>query len=259
MLREAKGLRVENNKRGGGWVYRVWKAKTEYWDFECPNYEQNKIDQMTTPVLVGRTVEKGCLWWCQDRYYWDAECLSQADVVALLVQRQRRNQATLERARAGIVGGSKAFGEVSDAVRRRLLKEEEREREQRHVGSRVVEVKSLNADVDATVSSLEHLLAEALQRDSSVDFELEPRAKPRGENDETNMDVDELRGRFEESAPDAMALYFSHVLDASPYPEGFPKNHRVAFVRESQQRRGVSTASRIDRSTGEGIPVREGA
>jgi restriction system protein len=55
------------------------------------------------------------------------------------------------------------------------------------------------------------LLAEALERDPAVDFD------------------------FGSDDPETVASYFSLVLDTSPYPQGFPKKHRVAFVPESRQ------------------------
>jgi restriction system protein len=51
----------------------------------------------------------------------------------------------------------------------------------------------------------------------------------------SNREVDEFRARFEAGESDAIVEYFSRVLDASVYPEGFPQKHRVAFVPESRQ------------------------
>lgn len=50
-----------------------------------------------------------------------------------------------------------------------------------------------------------------------------------------NRVLDELQVRFEKNEPEAIVWYYSLVLDASPYPEGFSKQHRVAFVPESRQ------------------------
>jgi restriction system protein len=50
-----------------------------------------------------------------------------------------------------------------------------------------------------------------------------------------NAEVDEFRTRFEAADPDAVTEYFSLVLGASSYPEGFPQNYRVAYVPESKQ------------------------
>lgn len=58
-----------------------------------------------------------------------------------------------------------------------------------------------------TVTALQNLLAAALERDASVEFE------PENDDRET------------------VTSHFSLVLDNSPYPEGFPKKHRVASCR----------------------------
>jgi restriction system protein len=48
-------------------------------------------------------------------------------------------------------------------------------------------------------------------------------------------EIDAFRVRFEAGAPDAIVEYFSLVLDASSYPDDFPKTHKMAFVPESKQ------------------------
>jgi restriction system protein len=53
--------------------------------------------------------------------------------------------------------------------------------------------------------------------------------------DARNAEVDAFKARFESGDPDAIVEYFSLVLDASDYPEGFPKAHRIALVPESKQ------------------------
>ena len=50
-----------------------------------------------------------------------------------------------------------------------------------------------------------------------------------------HAEVDRFRAAFEASDPPAMAQYFSLVLEASPYPDGFPTKLRVAFSPESRQ------------------------
>ena len=65
MLREAKGVTVELKKKMlGPYVYRVSTSKTRYWDFD---HAQEQSAQLPTPVLIGRTHERGALWWCQNR------------------------------------------------------------------------------------------------------------------------------------------------------------------------------------------------
>jgi restriction system protein len=53
--------------------------------------------------------------------------------------------------------------------------------------------------------------------------------------DEDNREVDELKAQVAAGAPDAVVQYFSLVLDASSYPERFPRHHRLAYVPESKQ------------------------
>lgn len=53
--------------------------------------------------------------------------------------------------------------------------------------------------------------------------------------DAKNREVDAFRARFDAGDPDAVIEYFSLVLDASDYPEDFPKQHRAALVPESRQ------------------------
>jgi hypothetical protein len=124
VLREAKGIRIEVKKKFlGPQVYRVWKTKTIYWEFECANHAQDAKLQLSAPVLIGQTVEKGNLWWFGNRYYWDGDGdLSQADVVALLVQRARRKQATLEKAHATLAAPVQVV-EPSPASRREPIPE----------------------------------------------------------------------------------------------------------------------------------------
>jgi restriction system protein len=50
-----------------------------------------------------------------------------------------------------------------------------------------------------------------------------------------NREIDEFQTRFGAGDPEAVIEYFSLVLDASEYPDGFPKQHRTALVPESRQ------------------------
>ena len=51
----------------------------------------------------------------------------------------------------------------------------------------------------------------------------------------TNREIDEFKQRFAEGSPEALIEYFSLVLEASNYPDGFPQEFRVALVPESKQ------------------------
>jgi restriction system protein len=50
-----------------------------------------------------------------------------------------------------------------------------------------------------------------------------------------HREVDAFKARFDASEPDAVTEYFSLVLSASRYPDGFPQQYRIAFVPESKQ------------------------
>ncbi len=50
-----------------------------------------------------------------------------------------------------------------------------------------------------------------------------------------NDEIEAFRLEFESGDPDAILSYFDLVLSRSSYPEGFPTNHRIAFVPESKQ------------------------
>jgi restriction system protein len=53
--------------------------------------------------------------------------------------------------------------------------------------------------------------------------------------EEDNREVDELKTQVAARVPDAVVQYFSLVLDASSYPDRFPRHHRLAYVPESKQ------------------------
>ena len=50
-----------------------------------------------------------------------------------------------------------------------------------------------------------------------------------------NAEIDAFRMRFEAGEAADVVEYFSLVLDASRYPAGFPRHHKMAFVPESKQ------------------------
>jgi len=50
-----------------------------------------------------------------------------------------------------------------------------------------------------------------------------------------NREVDTFKAAYEAGHPDAVVSYSSMVLAASPYPEGFPQQHKIAYVPESRQ------------------------
>jgi restriction system protein len=60
-------------------------------------------------------------------------------------------------------------------------------------------------------------------------------AKIRAKAETQNREIDEFKASFDGNDPAAIVEYFSLVLDASRYPDEFPKKHRMAFVPESKQ------------------------
>ena len=50
-----------------------------------------------------------------------------------------------------------------------------------------------------------------------------------------NTEIDRFKVDVASGAPEAVALYFSYVLQASSYPEGFPQQAKLAYVPESKQ------------------------
>lgn len=59
--------------------------------------------------------------------------------------------------------------------------------------------------------------------------------KIRAEAEKHNAEVAKLQADYSAAAPEALRAYNALVLDQSPYPEGFPRETRLAFVPESRQ------------------------
>ena len=53
--------------------------------------------------------------------------------------------------------------------------------------------------------------------------------------EQAHAEIDQFRHDFESGDPKAVVEYFGLVLQASIYPDGFPRHSRVAFVPESRQ------------------------
>jgi restriction system protein len=50
-----------------------------------------------------------------------------------------------------------------------------------------------------------------------------------------HAEVDQFEKEFTAGEPDAVVNYFSMVLEASAYPDGFPQKYKIAYVPESRQ------------------------
>ncbi|MEO8606836.1 MAG: restriction endonuclease [Chloroflexota bacterium] len=55
------------------------------------------------------------------------------------------------------------------------------------------------------------------------------------EVEEYNAEIEQFEKEFASGDPDAIVNYFTMVLEASSYPEGFPQEAKLAFVPESKQ------------------------
>jgi hypothetical protein len=73
--------------------------------FTQAEFDQFAEAQLSAPVLV-TTWEGKHWWWYLNRFWWDSEGLAPADVQALVLQRDKKKQVTLERARADAFGSA---------------------------------------------------------------------------------------------------------------------------------------------------------
>ncbi|MDX6685622.1 MAG: hypothetical protein QOF26_1885 [Baekduia sp.] len=75
-----------------------------------------ELEQRDGAVAVLQAPENRTYWWCLDRFYWEDEGLSAADVFALAYERHVRARRRLERARTTV-----ALGQTPAAPRREGL------------------------------------------------------------------------------------------------------------------------------------------
>jgi len=59
--------------------------------------------QAELPVAVAEHEDR-CYWWFHGRFWWEDERLAAGDVMALVLDRERRRERRLERARAAMAG-----------------------------------------------------------------------------------------------------------------------------------------------------------
>jgi 5-methylcytosine-specific restriction endonuclease McrA len=59
-------------------------------------------EQRTHAVAVLEAPGGRTYWWCQDRFYWEDDGLSARDVLALVTERNQRNQRRLAKAHAAL-------------------------------------------------------------------------------------------------------------------------------------------------------------
>jgi 5-methylcytosine-specific restriction endonuclease McrA len=71
-------------------------------------YAQLQQEQRTHAVAVLQAPEGRTYWWCQDRFYWEDDQLSERDVLALVTERSQRAQKRLARAHAVLEGAAES-------------------------------------------------------------------------------------------------------------------------------------------------------
>jgi restriction system protein len=84
----------------------------------------------------------------------------------------------------------------------------------------------------------EHEASEASRRERLQQARIEYEKhvlEQKEQNARQHSEIDELRNRFEQDDPEAIVHYFSRVLEASSYPEGFPRYHKMGYSPESRQ------------------------
>ena len=106
MLREIKnGALVRHHLTLAGWRWHYQRGKV----VEGPAWSTRRVgaiqaaqhDEPVALVCDGRR----STWLFEDRFYWEDDGLSATDVLALIRERERRTQRTLERAHATLVRG----------------------------------------------------------------------------------------------------------------------------------------------------------
>jgi restriction system protein len=97
--------------------------------------------------------------------------------------------------------------------------------------------------VAAAEADYEKTLAQAVQaehdrQEKLADAEREHQTAVRAEAQRVeaqNKEVDAFKSSYEAGVPDTVVTYCSMVLAGSKYPDGFPQEHKVAYVPESKQ------------------------
>jgi restriction system protein len=98
------------------------------------------------------------------------------------------------------------------------------------------EVEAARASHEAAMKEYEASEASRKERLEQARSEYESHVlKQEEQTAKQHAEIDELRNRFQNGDPEAIVHYFSRVLEASSYPEGFPRHHRMAYSPESRQ------------------------
>ncbi len=103
MLREAKNTRWDRRLTLFGWRYDLVLGKrTHRVGWSKPRWLESDASRHAQPVPL-MSGDGRSYWWFEDAFYWEDESLEAGDVLALVRDRERRQQRKLERARAAMV------------------------------------------------------------------------------------------------------------------------------------------------------------
>lgn len=104
MLREVKDVEFGRRLTLFGWRYfLVWGRTVGSTTWSTRRFRALQDGQAREPVLV-LALERRAYWLFEDRCYWEDEGLEPSDVLALVRERERRQQRRLARAHAALAG-----------------------------------------------------------------------------------------------------------------------------------------------------------
>lgn len=106
MLHEAKnaGFTVSRSLAGRRFRFVAGTVAGERSVSRRAHADQER-EQAERPVAVVADGER-CYWWFRGRFWWEDAGLGETDVMALVVERERRLERRLERARAAAAGSA---------------------------------------------------------------------------------------------------------------------------------------------------------
>ncbi|MGI8801422.1 MAG: HNH endonuclease [Solirubrobacteraceae bacterium] len=106
MLHEAKNAHFEATGRWVGRRFRfVAGAMAGERSLSRRAHEAQAAIQAERPVAVAGDADgRRCWWWFRGRFWWEDDGLGEEDVMALVLERERRLERRLDRARASMAG-----------------------------------------------------------------------------------------------------------------------------------------------------------
>ncbi len=105
MLRRAENIEISFSTgfmSGSGWLDLALGSTT----YRIAKYRKGEFrelveEQKQMPVKLAELGDRS-YWWFQDLFYWDNDGLSQEDVYALLIVRQKQQRLRIDRAKATV-------------------------------------------------------------------------------------------------------------------------------------------------------------